>query len=113
MNRARGFLIIVLTFTLLFLSGCIKRNLHIKSDPPGATIYLNDKEIGTTPLDFDFMWYATHKIELKKENYKPLVELIRIRMPIYLWPPLDFVLELVPYTFWDKRELDYTLVPSE
>ena len=60
MNYPKAFIAFSLIVTLLFLSGCVKRNLHIQSDPPGATVYFNEREIGTTPLDYDFMHHAKH-----------------------------------------------------
>lgn len=113
MSKLKGPLVIFLLFSLVFLGGCVKRNLHINSDPPGATVYFNEREIGTTPLDYDFIWYATHKIRLEKEGYQPIQALESIKTPLYLWMPLDFFLELTPYVFWDRRELSYTLTPSE
>lgn len=109
----RRLLTFFIAFGLIFSSGCIKRNLYIVSDPPGATVYFNEREVGETPLDYDFIWYATHKVRLEKEGYEPLEVLETIKTPPYLWVPLDFFLELIPYNFWDRRELSYILVPLE
>jgi len=113
MNKTRLFITVLIFFNSIVLSGCVKRNLSIISDPPGANVYFNDREIGTTPLDYDFMHYATHKITLKKEGYRPVDEHIKIRCPFYLWMPFDLIFELIPYTFWDRRELIYSLTPQE
>ncbi len=113
MNRVRAPLAIFMILSLVFLGGCIKRNLYISSDPPGAAVYWNDEEIGTTPLDYDFMWYAVHRIALKKEGYEPIEELIAIKAPIYFWMPFDLIVQLIPYAFWDRRELSYELVPQK
>ena len=102
-----------MAINLIFLGGCVKRNLHIKSGPPGAKVYFNEKEIGATPMDYDFMWYAEHRIALKKEGYKPIEELVSIRAPFFQWIPFDLIFELIPYTFWDRRELSYTLTPQK
>lgn len=113
MNKRALPLIMLLISSLALTSGCVKRNLNIISDPPGATIYLNDKEIGVTPIDFDFMHYATYKVALQKEGYETLEELVSIKTPLYLWIPFDLICELMPYTFWDRRELSYTLKARE
>src|SRR5262245_13269760 len=34
-------------------SGCVTRRMLIKSDPPGARVYVGDVEIGTTPVSHD------------------------------------------------------------
>lgn len=112
MNRLKRFLAIFMLFNLVFTGGCVKRNLHIKSNPPGATVYFNEREIGVTPLDYDFIHYAVHKVELKKDGYQRIAALENIKPPLYLWLPFDLILELIPYTFWDRKELTYTLTPS-
>lgn len=109
MIRPNRILFIFLVLSLIFSCGCIKRNLHIKSSPPGATVYFNEKDIGVTPLDFDFLYYATHSIKLEKDGYKAYNGLVEINSPLYMWIPLDFFLEILPTTFDDERELSYTL----
>ena len=112
MNRLKILPIAFLLLLMLFISnGCVKRNMHIESRPMGASVYFNDDLVGTTPLDFDFIWYAVHKVTVKKEGYKTLTVLENIRPPLFCWPPLDFFFEIIPYKFWDRQELSYTLEP--
>ena len=113
MNSAQKVLALFLVLGVVFLSGCVKRNLYIKSDPAGATVYFNEKEVGETPLDYDFMWYALHRVKLEKEGFEPIEEFISIRTPLYLWLPLDLIIHLIPFTFEDNRELSYVLTPME
>ncbi len=56
----------------LFLASCASHTI-IKSFPPGADVYLDDKKIGVTPLEYsDFAVAGTEKnIRLEKEGYKP------------------------------------------
>jgi len=46
-------------------------SLEITSDPGGATIYINDQEVGKTPLKSKARDGMTVNIRLEKENYKP------------------------------------------
>ena len=46
-------------------------SLEITSDPDGATIYINDQEVGKTPLKSKARDGMTVNIRLEKENYKP------------------------------------------
>jgi len=112
-NKRNLFLISCVALSLIFTSGCVKRNIHIASDPPGATVYFNEVSVGETPLDYDFLWYATHRLEVKKEGYEPVDELVKIKAPLFGRVPFDFFFELFPRDFWDKRELYYTLTPKE
>ncbi len=95
----------------LLLTGCIKRNIHIISSPPGATVYFNEEEVGQTPLDYDFIHYAVHKVEIKKEGYASLTVLENLKPPIYGYIPIDFFFEIIPRDFWDRKERSYTLTP--
>ncbi|MFH1752766.1 MAG: PEGA domain-containing protein [Candidatus Omnitrophota bacterium] len=111
MTRRRCAAAACLILSAILLTGCLKRNLHIISDPPGATVYFNEEEVGTTPLDYDFIFYAVHKVEVKKEGYKSLATLENLKPPIYALLPLDFFTEIIPRDFWDRKELSYVLSP--
>lgn len=98
---------------LLSVEGCVKRNLTIKSEPPGAKVYFDDIEIGETPAEHDFNWYTYHKVRLAKEGYKSVSELVYIKCPSVLWMPFDLFFEMIPCSLYDNRELSYTLTPVE
>jgi hypothetical protein len=40
--------------TLLVATGCVQRTMRVDSNPPGAIVWMNDQEIGRTPLERDF-----------------------------------------------------------
>jgi hypothetical protein len=52
--------------------GCVQRRMTIRSDPPGALVYVDDYEIGNTPVSTDFVYYGTRKIRLVKDGYETL-----------------------------------------
>ena len=105
-------LLFIIAISLVFNSGCIYRKLTIKSDPPGATAYFNDAEVGTTPVEFDFMWYHdSHRIRLEKEGYEILEAREAIMCPPRLWVPLDLIAQIMPKRVEDYRELSYELIP--
>src|SRR5687768_13584388 len=35
-------------------SGCVRRRMTVRSNPPGAKVYVDDIEIGTTPVSTNF-----------------------------------------------------------
>jgi len=111
-SKNRVFVILIM-IALLFSGGCVKRNLHIMTDPPGAQVYFNDAPTGVTPLDYDFIWYAEHKVRIEKEGYETLESIEDIPPPSKFWWLTDLFLELMPRDFWDRRELSYTLVPLQ
>jgi len=78
------------------LGGCLERRLLITSEPPGATVTVNDVELGRTPLEADFTFYGGYDVLLEKEGFEPLREQRRISTPIYEYPPVDLLAEAVP-----------------
>ena len=66
----RFFLSIV--FSQLLLS--CRHRLRIESYPPGATVYCDGEEIGTTPIDTMLWWFPFKKIPMTVTlaNYRPI-----------------------------------------
>lgn len=103
----------VTAWALLFAPGCVQRRLMIRSDPPGAMVYVDDYQIGATPIATNFTYYGTRKIRLVKDGYQTLTVYERIDPPWYQVPPFDFFSENVAAReIRDMRVLDYRLVPQ-
>jgi len=102
-------ILIAMLLALLF-TGCVRRSLTVKSDPPGALVYLNGVEVGRTPMTRDFTWYGTYDVVLRKEGYETLKKRGKVIAPWWQWVPIDLFAEMLPLT--DKRELHYTLAPT-
>ncbi len=110
--EARAVGIFVLLGCLL-LSGCVRRRLMVRSNPPGAMVYVDNQAIGTTPCATDFIYYGTREIRLVKAGYETLTVNQPLPSPWYQIPPLDFVSEnLVPHKIQDYRTASYNLVPQ-
>lgn len=102
----------LLAFSLLS-SGCVHRRLTVRSNPPGALVYVDNNEIGTTPVSVDFTYYGARQIRLVKDGYETLKDQVRIKAPWYQYVPIDFVVEnLVPMEIDDHRHLTYQLEPQ-
>ncbi|MEX2119801.1 MAG: PEGA domain-containing protein [Pirellulales bacterium] len=87
--------------------------MTIRSNPPGALVYIDNYEIGTTPVSTDYLYYGTRKFRLIKDGYETLTVEQRIAPPWYQVFPLDFVSEnLVPAEIRDERTLDFQLMPQ-
>lgn len=95
---------------LILLGGCVQRTLTVRSDPPGALVYLNGREVGRTPVTRRFMWYGDYDVILRKEGYETLKTHSWVVAPIYQWPPIDLFAELLPLK--DRQVLTYTLQPA-
>ena len=102
-------LVIALLLSLVLGTGCVRRSLTVKSDPPGALVYLNGVEVGRTPMTRDFTWYGTYDVTLRKEGYETLKTEGKVIAPWWQWVPIDFFAEALP--LHDRRELAYTMKP--
>lgn len=82
--------LIALTLSILSACGCMHRRMTITSDPPGAMVYIDNNEIGQTPISHDFTYYGTRNFRLEMDGYETVNELREIKPPWYQIPPLDF-----------------------
>lgn len=79
--------------------GCVERRLLISSEPSGALVYLNDQEVGRTPLEVPFTWYGTYDVRLEREGYRTLQTEQVAEQPWWEVPGPDLFAEAIP----DKR----------
>lgn len=105
--------VIGLLMALVGVNGCVRQSLTIQTEPPGARVYVNDELLGESPFTYDFNWYGWYRLTLRKDGYQRLDDRRLLRAPLYLWIPLDLVMELVPWTVRDERTWSYTLTPAE
>src|SRR5690349_11442482 len=104
----------MLLFCLLSQSGCVRRRMTVRSNPPGAKVYVDDQKIGTTPVSTYFTYYAGRKVTLVKDGYRTETVYQNINAPWYQYPGIDFVTEnLYPWEIRDERVLEFQLVPEE
>ncbi len=95
------------------LTGCVRRRMTIRTNPPGAVVYVDDYEIGATPVSTNFVHYGTRRIRIAKDGYETLTVEQPIPAPWYQIPPLDFFAEtVIPVEIRDHRTLNYQLVPQ-
>lgn len=98
---------------LLAAAGCVQRRMTVRSNPPGALVYVDDYQIGTTPVSTDFIYYGTRKIRLVKDGYETLTVRQPFPLPWYQVFPLDFVTEnLWPWEIRDERVVDLAMMPA-
>ncbi|MAT68800.1 MAG: hypothetical protein CMJ58_04685 [Planctomycetaceae bacterium] len=98
---------------LLVSPGCVRRRLLVRSNPPGATVYVDNQPIGVTPCAVTFTYYGTREIRLVKPGYETYTVNQPIPAPWYEIPPLDFVSEnVVPNEIQDYRTVTYPLTPQ-
>jgi hypothetical protein len=107
------FLLAVALVIVLAATGCVQRRMTIRSNPPGALVYVDDYQLGTTPVSHDFVYYGTRKIRLVKDGFETLTVRQPFPLPWYQIFPFDFVTEnLLPWEIRDERVVDLAMVPA-
>lgn len=96
-------------------TGCqsVQRRMTIRSNPPGALVLVDGREIGYTPASVDFTYYATREVTLVKDGYETLTTLQSYEKPWYQYPGIEFVSDnLLPVTVTNRHDLTYNMHPT-
>lgn len=105
-NSSRAVCLIALIGGAVELAGCVERTVTINTEPAGATVILNDQEVGQSPVKVPFTWYGDYDIILRKPGYETIQANRKIKAPWYQTPFIDIFAEcLVPFTIYDERDL--------
>ena len=109
MRGAATALVIALAATAV---GCVERRFTVVTDPPGAAILVNNRPVGSSPVDVPFLYYGTYEITAIADGYQTLNVKEPIKPPLYERVPFDFFAENVwPFHIEDARRLEYRLQP--
>lgn len=98
----------------LMQTGCVHRRVTINSNPAGALVRIDGKDIGYTPTSIDYIWYGTREVQLLKDGYETQTQFIKIGAPWYQRFPLDFISDNFLGTHVrDHRRFDLTMQPKQ
>ena len=95
---------------LLLCGGCVQRELHVRSDPPGAAVWLNDREVGRTPFDREFLFYGNFDVVARADGYQTLKTSAQVTAPWWQWVPFDIITDFLPVR--DDERIDLKLRPE-
>ena len=110
-HNSSGLLLFVMAMSL-FLAGCVERKLTINTEPQGATVFLNDEEIGISPVTVSFEWYGDYNVRITKEGYETLKTHRELKGPWYDCFPFDFFAMLNLKRTVDSYEWTFELAPK-
>jgi hypothetical protein len=104
----------VVALACFWQTGCVRRRMTIRSNPPGAQVYVDDYPIGNTPVSAPFTFYGTRDIRLVRDGYETLDVKQRFPAPWYQFTPIDLVTDnLWPWEIRDERVVDLQMVPQK
>ena len=101
--------IICLFFAVSF--GCVKRTLSITTTPPNALVWLNDREIGRTPLKVDFLYYGEYDIRIQHDETESVMTSRWLRAPWWDMPFIDIGAEVLPFQLDTVPSWNFELRP--
>ncbi|MEX2671370.1 MAG: PEGA domain-containing protein [Phycisphaeraceae bacterium] len=110
---ARNVLLTLALFAVVLAGGCVQRTITVTSDPPEALVYLNDVEVGRTPLRVPFTFYGVYDVRLEREGYETLQTATEAEAPWWETPGPDLVAEALPGDQHVNLHWHYDLSPSE
>lgn len=94
------------------LAGCVERTLTIVTEPEGAIVWLNDEEVGTTPVTVNFNWYGDYRVQIAKPGYETLNTHRLLERPLHDRAGFDFVAEVLwPGRIVDAYTWEFALAP--
>ena len=91
------------------LAGCVRRTLQITSEPPGALVWVNHREVGRTPLEIDFTYYGTYDVQLAMEGHEPILTSADATPPVWDVIGLDFIFDVAPFQSHSKVQWHFDL----
>jgi hypothetical protein len=98
----------------IVVGGCVERRLTITTTPPGATVILNDQEVGESPVTVPFNWYGDYSVRVNKDGYETLDTHRKLKAPLHDHFPLDFFAQvLYPGRIVDAYEWSFELATKE
>ncbi|MGA2070342.1 MAG: PEGA domain-containing protein [Sedimentisphaerales bacterium] len=107
---------LLLLFCVLVVgaAGCVERKLTINTNPAGAQVFLNDEEIGVSPVTASFNWYGDYNITIRKQGCETLQTHRKLQVPWYDLSPFDFAVQVIyPGRIVDSYEWSFDLQPQK
>ena len=88
----------------------MQRILEVRSDPPGADVWIHGEHVGVTPLDHEFSTYGTIGVVVRRDGFSSAKVVKSLQIPWYEHFPLDFFVEnVLPIPIRDVHRVDVSL----
>lgn len=110
----KGFIIVGLAATAAsaLFGGCVKREIEITSNPSGALVLLNGRDVGRTPAVVEFTFDGTYDVRLRLDGYDAVVGSGTTEAPVWDFIGADLVAEVWPAKLHRVDKWHFELVPE-
>lgn len=89
---------------------CVERKLYIRTEPEGAMVQVNGREVGRSPTTWSFTEYGTVRVTARLDGHLPEQRNVKLKVPWYQYPVVDFFADLVvPVRIRDEHEVTIPL----
>ena len=95
------------------IGGCVRRTIEITSEPEGALVWLNDREVGRTPCSIDFTYYGRYDVRLRRDGFEPISGFGDADEPAWDFVGADLVAEIIPAKFNSRVKWHFTMIPTD
>jgi len=118
-SRLRGVLACACAALIVWNAGCVERKLLIRSEPSGAPVSIDERQVGSTPVEYEFSHYGTRRVRVGpvRDEKDAVVfaareQMVKITPPTSQKFPLGFFWEVLwPGTVVDEHAVTVTLEP--
>lgn len=105
---------VIVAIGSILLASCVERRLTIVTEPQEAVVWLNDEEVGTSPVTVNFNWYGDYNVRVEKPGYQILNTHRLLERPMHDRFPFDFFAEVMwPGRIEDSYTWTFTLDPYQ
>ena len=95
------------------IGGCVRRVIDITSDPAGARVWVNDRDVGRTPCSIEFTHYGRYDVRLRREGFEPIAGHGDADAPVWDFVGCDLASEVVPATLTSRVKWHFTMIPTD
>ncbi len=112
MVRCRIFVLSLTALAMVLCIGCVRRTIAITSTPSDALVFVNDREVGRTPCEVDFLFYGEYDVRLKHEGYESIVGSGTASAPVWDFIGADLLVEVVPLDLESRVDWHFDFIPA-
>jgi len=100
---------LAILFFCVSMLGCVKRTISIMSQPSGALVWVNDREVGRTPITIEFLYYGEYDVRLEKDGQEPIMTTRWAKSPAWDLPVIDLFVETFAKDFESRVEWHFEM----
>lgn len=93
-------------------AGCAERRIVVTSEPSGATVFINDVEVGRTPVAAGFTYYGVYDVRLRRDGFEPISTSAKADAPLYEYAGPDLITEAIPGGVLTEVKWHFVMSPT-